>query len=271
MFKNHFKAIIAVVDDSFPMKLWDKLLPQTVLTLNLLHQSNFAPTVSAYQYVCGNFDYNKMPLASMGCAVQLHESSERRGTWAENTTDGWYIQTSPEHYCCHKIHVKKTNSKRVSDTVFFKHKYIMQPTLTLADILTKAIDDLTHTLKGRRNMKGIMELEALQKLDKLLNQAPQAQTLPPRQVSREEATTPRVANPVNTPTPRVDATIPHEKSKEMSQERAKMRHLIRAATNSRATIPQRHQMNLCQSEHNKKAQLIHDKETGEFLNYRKLL
>ena len=36
MFKNHFKAVIAGVDDSFPMKLWDKLLPQTVLTLNLL-------------------------------------------------------------------------------------------------------------------------------------------------------------------------------------------------------------------------------------------
>jgi hypothetical protein len=80
----------------------------------------------------------------MGCAVQLHKSSERQGTWAENTTNGWYIQTSPEHYCCHKIHVKKTNSERVSDTVFFKHKYITQPTLTLADILTKVIDDLTH-------------------------------------------------------------------------------------------------------------------------------
>ncbi len=35
-FKNHFKAIIAGVEDSFPMNLWDRLLPQTVLTLNLL-------------------------------------------------------------------------------------------------------------------------------------------------------------------------------------------------------------------------------------------
>jgi hypothetical protein len=219
------------------MKLWDKLLPQTVLTLNLLHQSNFAPTVSAYQYVHRNFNYNKMPLAPMGCAVQLHESSERQGTWSENTTDGWYIQTLPEHYRCHKIHVKKTNSKRVSDTVFFKHKYTMQPTLTSADILTKAINNLAHALKGRRNTKGIMELEALQKLYKLLNQAPHAQTPPPKQVPREEATTPMVANPVDTPTPRVDATIPHKKSKEMSQERAKMRHLIPEATNSRARIP----------------------------------
>jgi hypothetical protein len=61
-----------------------------------------------------------------------------------------------------------------------------------------------------------MELDALQKLVKLLNQAPQAQTPPPKQVPREEATTPRVANPVDTPTPRVDAIIPHKKSKEMS-------------------------------------------------------
>ena len=35
-FKCHFKAILAGVDGSFPMRLWDKLLPQTILTLNLL-------------------------------------------------------------------------------------------------------------------------------------------------------------------------------------------------------------------------------------------
>ncbi len=75
-FKNHFKAILAGIDDSFPMRLWDKLLPQTILTLNLLCQSNVAPIVSAWQYIHGPFDYNKMPLAPMGCAVQIHESSE---------------------------------------------------------------------------------------------------------------------------------------------------------------------------------------------------
>jgi hypothetical protein len=96
-FKTHFKAILAGVDDTFPMKLWDRLLTQTILTLNFLHQSNTVPTISAHQYVHGNFDYNKMPLAPMGCAVQLHESSKRRGTWSANSIDGWYLQTSPEH------------------------------------------------------------------------------------------------------------------------------------------------------------------------------
>ncbi len=87
-FKNHFKAILAGVDDSFPLRLWDKLLPQTILTLNLLCQSNVAPTVSAWQYVHGPFDYNKMPLAPMGCAVQIHNSSERQGTWVASTING---------------------------------------------------------------------------------------------------------------------------------------------------------------------------------------
>ena len=35
-FKSHFISILAGVDPAFPMNLWDRLLPQTVLTLNLL-------------------------------------------------------------------------------------------------------------------------------------------------------------------------------------------------------------------------------------------
>ena len=47
-FKSHFKSILAGVDDTFPMRLWDRLLPRAVLTLNLLHQSNAVPTISAW-------------------------------------------------------------------------------------------------------------------------------------------------------------------------------------------------------------------------------
>ncbi len=35
-FKNHFIAILAGLDPSFPMTLWDRLLPITILTLTLL-------------------------------------------------------------------------------------------------------------------------------------------------------------------------------------------------------------------------------------------
>ncbi len=143
-FKNHFKAILAGLDDSFPVRPWDKLIPITVLILNLLRQSNVAPTVSAYQYIHGNFDYNRTTLASMGCAVQLYESTTRRGTWAEHLTDGWSLRTSNKHYQCHIIYVKKSRDKWILDTIFFKHRYITQSTLMQADTIVIALDDLTR-------------------------------------------------------------------------------------------------------------------------------
>ncbi len=35
--------------------------------------------------------------------------------------------------------------------------------LNIADIIVKAIDDLTHALKGRKNVKGNAQIEALEK------------------------------------------------------------------------------------------------------------
>ena len=90
-FKNHFKAVLTGVDGTFPMRLWDKLLPQTILTLNLLRQSNAIPTVSAYQFVNVNFDYNKMPLAPMGSAVQIYQNSEDKNRGQQTRSmDGTY-------------------------------------------------------------------------------------------------------------------------------------------------------------------------------------
>jgi hypothetical protein len=80
-------------------------------------------------------------------------------------TDG---TTEPpyEHYQCHKIYVKKMRSVKISDTVFFKHKHITQPTLTQADTIVKVIDDLTQALKGRNNLKGTAQIEASEKMTK---------------------------------------------------------------------------------------------------------
>jgi hypothetical protein len=63
-FKGHLISVLAGVSDDFPIQQWDDLLPQTVLTLNLLRQSNVAPNISAYAYHHGSFDYNRMPLIS---------------------------------------------------------------------------------------------------------------------------------------------------------------------------------------------------------------
>eukprot|EP00804_Cyclotella_cryptica_P009775 CCRYP_013229-RA/>CCRYP_013229-RA protein AED:0.29 eAED:0.29 QI:0/0/0/1/0/0/2/0/456 len=121
-FKCHFLSILAGGADNFPLQLWDKLLPQTEITLNLLRQSNVTSTISAYAHLCGPFDYNKMPLAPLGCNVQIHEKSDQCGTWAFHSVDGWYISTSPEHYRTYRCQFKSSNREQLSNT---KHSTIV--------------------------------------------------------------------------------------------------------------------------------------------------
>ncbi len=49
-FKDHFLAILAGVDSTFPPYLWDLLLPQAELTLNLLRQLAINPWISAWEF-----------------------------------------------------------------------------------------------------------------------------------------------------------------------------------------------------------------------------
>ena len=55
-FKAHFLSVLAGTSDNFPPSLWDQLLPQTEITINLTRQSNIAPKVSVYAHLSSPFD-----------------------------------------------------------------------------------------------------------------------------------------------------------------------------------------------------------------------
>jgi hypothetical protein len=57
-FKYHFLSILAGVDAAFPPYLWDLLLPQTKLTINLICQATINPKISAWECLNGPFDFN---------------------------------------------------------------------------------------------------------------------------------------------------------------------------------------------------------------------
>jgi hypothetical protein len=76
-FKNHFIAGLCSVDPKFPLKLWDKLLPQASITLNLLIKSRINPLMSAYAQLNGHFDFNRKPLAPPGTRVIAHEKPDQ--------------------------------------------------------------------------------------------------------------------------------------------------------------------------------------------------
>ncbi len=165
-FKAHFLSILAGVANNFPPNLWDWLLPQTEITINLIQQSNVTPNVSAYAHLSGPFNYNKMPLVPMGCEAQVHEKTDKCGTWANHLVDGWYLFTSPKHYRIHNCHIKHTKSKRLSDTVQFQQKRITNPTITHTNKVMHALADCVKTLQGM--MSSARKSQAAQDLQQII-------------------------------------------------------------------------------------------------------
>eukprot|EP00804_Cyclotella_cryptica_P028234 CCRYP_014586-RA/>CCRYP_014586-RA protein AED:0.41 eAED:0.41 QI:0/0/0/1/0/0.5/2/0/241 len=93
-FKAHFLSILAGTADDFPLRFWDKLLPQAEITINLLRQSNATPTVSAYAHLNGPFDYNKMPLAPWDV---MSKSTKRLMLAGPGRTTQWMVGISAPH------------------------------------------------------------------------------------------------------------------------------------------------------------------------------
>jgi hypothetical protein len=80
------------------MHLWDHLLAQAMLTLNIMQPLQYNPQVLAYQMLEGNFDFNKNPMAPPGTKVVIHEKPQQRRLWDPHRTDGWYLGPTLEHY-----------------------------------------------------------------------------------------------------------------------------------------------------------------------------
>jgi hypothetical protein len=72
-FKEHFVAGLSSIDPTFPLHLWDRLLPQAEITLNLLLTSRLHPQLSAADRFHGLVDYNKTFFAPPRCKIIAHE------------------------------------------------------------------------------------------------------------------------------------------------------------------------------------------------------
>ena len=90
-FKHHFIAILYGTDETFPMRLWCRLLEQAEHTLNMLRPSRITPKVSAYAYLYEMYRYNANPFAPLGCKVEMYEMPSVRETWAPHIVSGFYI------------------------------------------------------------------------------------------------------------------------------------------------------------------------------------
>jgi hypothetical protein len=145
-FKNHFIVVLCSVDPNFPLLLWDRLLSQATITLNLLRQSIVNPKVSAYAQLYGHYDFNQAPMAPPSTRVISHENPKQRASWDPHGVDGWYMVLAPDHYHCYRVHINKTKTDIFTETVeFFPAKVDMLRTAS-KDLTTIAAQELMHTL-----------------------------------------------------------------------------------------------------------------------------
>jgi hypothetical protein len=147
-FKEHLVTGLSSVDPAFPLHLWDRLLPQAEITLNLLRTSRMHGQLSAAAHFNGLVDYNKTAFAPPGCKIIAHETPGKRCTWAPHGQHGYALGPVMHHYRCQNVYISSTASEQIVDTLeFFPHNYQM-PQLSSTDILIKAAKDITDALQN---------------------------------------------------------------------------------------------------------------------------
>ena len=118
-FKNHFVAGISSVHPKFPLYLWDELLPQEFVKLDLLRTSRPCPKISAYSHLHGMYNFDATPLAPPGVRTLLCSDPDHRVSYVVHGDEAYYLGPSLEHYCCYKQFVPSTGGTRICATAHF--------------------------------------------------------------------------------------------------------------------------------------------------------
>ena len=81
IYKDHLIAGLSRCDPYLTLHLWNRLIPQETLTLNLLRPSRINPRLSAKAQLNGALDFNRTPLAPPGTKFLVFEAPGVCHTW----------------------------------------------------------------------------------------------------------------------------------------------------------------------------------------------
>ena len=129
-FKAHFFAFLAGLYPNFPKFMWDNLLVQTELNINLLRQATLNPSMSAWEYFNGAFDYTETKFGPIGCKFIIHTTSNKRKFWDQRGREGFSAGPVLQHYRCIQAIDNKTKSLIITDTAEYLPEYLTQPHVT---------------------------------------------------------------------------------------------------------------------------------------------
>jgi hypothetical protein len=86
-FKDHLIVGLCSTEKAFPVHLWDRLLPQTILAINMIRISRINPKIFAATRLNGKYEYNRAPMAPPCTRIIAHETPTGRRAWAPHGKD----------------------------------------------------------------------------------------------------------------------------------------------------------------------------------------
>jgi hypothetical protein len=212
-FKEHFVAGLSSVDPTFSLHLWDRLLPQADIALNLLPTSRLHPQLSTAAHFHSLVDYNKTAFAPPGCKIIAHEKPGKRRTWAPHWQHGYSLGPAMHDYRCQNVYISSTSSERIVDTLeFFPHNNQMRQ-LSSTVILIMPAKDITDAWQhphlevpfarvGDDTISALAEVAAIFKLKLRQTPPPMLPAAPPKVTQRPclaESSNPILASPMPLP------------------------------------------------------------------------
>ena len=151
MGKYHLIAGICTTDPSYPITEWDMLVEQGKRSPNILRPTRINPKKSAYAYLKGQYSYNAVPFALLGCEILCFGHPTNRASWSPYGVRGFNVVPcpGPEHYRCNEVLLPVTRSIRVSNmVVFFPPPNCTLPSMpTAEERVQQAVQELGRTLR----------------------------------------------------------------------------------------------------------------------------
>ena len=146
--KNHLISALAGTHVNFPANLWDKILPQVELTMNLLRPFAADRSISAYEGVFRRkYDFEAHPIAPCGTLVLVHDPPDKRGPFACHGSSGFYLGPALKHHRCFRVHMLVTQTERISDSLAWFPAPLQLPGSSPSELVCAALTDLTAALR----------------------------------------------------------------------------------------------------------------------------
>ncbi len=172
-FKGAFIAALATTDSDFSLQLWDWLTPQVKDTLNMLRASRVNPSKLAYKILNGPYNWNRYPLASLGCKAIVYKDGDTRGSWASRSVNAFYLGPAKDHYRCNNYYIPDTCAYHVSGSTELFPQHCQLPSMTPHQHFCTLTDELTkHTAQANSTPKGWCLLKLLGTRIKSLHHPP---------------------------------------------------------------------------------------------------